>query len=265
MRLEGKKAIVVGAGQTPGETIGNGRATAELFAREGAEVLLVDRDLAAAEETRLAIVEAGGRAIAYQADITDEQQCRSIVLAAVEAFGRVDVLHNNVGIGLPDASLTHIAEDDLDLLLAVNLKGLILTCKHAFPVMRSQGTGSVINISSTAAIANHAGVGYKVTKAAINAYTQGAAIGNARYGVRVNCIMPGMMNTPMAVDGNLAVRPGLSREELIAQRDADVPLRGKMGTGWDTAYAALYLASDESAFVTGVCLPVDGGASARVG
>lgn len=265
MRLDGKKAVVVGAGQKPGETIGNGRATAELFAREGADVLLVDRDLEAAEATRLAIVAAGGRATAYQADITDEQQCRSIVLAAVESYGRIDVLHNNVGIGLPDASMTRIAEEDLDLLLAVNLKGLIMTCKHAFPVMRAQGSGSVINISSTAAVVGHSGVGYKVTKAAINAYTQGAAIGNAPYGVRVNCIMPGMMNTPMAIDGNLAVRPDLTREQLIALRDGGVPLLGKMGTGWDTAYAALYLASDESAFVTGVCLPVDGGATARVG
>ena len=265
MRLEGKKAVVVGAGQKPGEMIGNGRATAELFAREGAEVLLVDRDLEAAEATRAAIAAAGGTAVTHGADITDERQCRSIVEAAVERFGRIDVLHNNVGIGLPDASMTRIAEEDLDLLLAVNLKGLILTCKHAFPVMRAQGSGSVINISSTATVAAHAGVGYKVTEAAINAYTQSAALGNARFGVRVNCIMPGMMNTPMAVDGNLAVRPGMTREELIAFRDAEVPLRGKMGTGWDTAYAALYLASDESSFVTGVCLPVDGGSAARVG
>jgi NAD(P)-dependent dehydrogenase (short-subunit alcohol dehydrogenase family) len=265
VRLAGKKAVVVGAGQKPGEMIGNGRATAELFAREGAEVLVVDRDVEAAEATRAAIAAAGGTAVVHRADITDEEQCRSIVRTAVDVLGRLDVLHNNVGIGLPDASLTQIAEADLDLLLAVNLKGLILTCKHAFPVMRAQGSGSVINISSTAAVVGHAGVGYKVTKAAINAYTQSAAMGNARYGVRVNCIMPGMMNTPMAVDGNLAVRPDLTREQVIARRDAEVPLLGKMGTGWDTAYAALYLASDESSFVTGVCLPVDGGAAARVG
>jgi NAD(P)-dependent dehydrogenase (short-subunit alcohol dehydrogenase family) len=175
------------------------------------------------------------------------------------------VLHNNVGIGTHDANTTRITEEGLDLILAVNLKGMIWTCKHAFPVMRAQESGSVVNISSVAAIAAFPGVGYKVTKASVNAYTQTAALANARYGVRVNCIMPGLMNTPMAIDANLAYRDGLTREELIAQRDSQVPLRHKMGTGWDVAYAALFLASDESSFVTGVCLPVDGGASARVG
>jgi NAD(P)-dependent dehydrogenase (short-subunit alcohol dehydrogenase family) len=265
MRLEGKTAIVVGAGQTPGDTIGNGRATAELYAREGAEVLLVDRDLAAADDTRAAIEEAGGRAVSFRADITSEQQCEAIARTAVEAFGRIDVLHNNVGIGAHDGPVTRISEEGLDLLIAVNLKGMVWTCKHVFPVMRAQESGSVVNISSVAAIAGYSGVGYKVTKAAVNAYTQTAALANAKYGVRVNCIMPGLMNTPMAIEGNLAVREGMTREQIIAQRDANVPLRRKMGTGWDVAYAALYLASDESAFVTGVCLPVDGGASARVG
>src|SRR5205823_7875041 len=135
-------------------------------------------------------------------------------------------------------------------------------CKYAFPVMRAQESGSVINISSVAAIAPFPGVGYKVTKAAINGYTQSAAVANARFGVRVNCIMPGLMNTPMAIESNLAYRENVTREQLIAARDSQVPLRHKMGTGWDIAYAALYLASDESSFVTGVCLAVDGGASA---
>jgi len=265
VRLEGKKAIVVGAGQTPGETIGNGRATAELFAREGAEVLLVDRDLDAAEDTRAAIEAAGGKAITFQADITVERQCQGIVETATEAFGRIDVLHNNVGIGTHDGTLTRITEEDLDFMLAVNLKGLIWTCKYAFPVMRAQESGSVINISSVAAVAPFPGVGYKVTKAAINGYTQSAALANARYGVRVNCIMPGLMNTPMAIDANLSYRDGVTREQLIARRDEQVPLRHKMGSCWDVAYAALYFASDESSFVTGVCLPVDGGATARVG
>jgi len=265
VRLAGKKAIVVGAGQTPGATMGNGRATAELFAREGADVLLVDRDLDAAEETRAAIEAAGGRAMSFRADITTEAQCRNLVQAAVDAFGRVDILHNNVGIGTHDGTVTTVDEDGLDVMLAVNLKGMIWTCKHVFPVMRAQESGSVINISSVAAIAAFPGVGYKITKAAVNGYTQTAALANARYGVRVNCIMPGLMNTPMAIESNLAYRPRLTREELVAQRDAQVPLRHKMGTAWDVAHAALYLASDEAGFVTGVCLPVDGGASARVG
>ena len=265
MRLEGKKAIVVGAGQTPGATIGNGRATAELFAREGADVLLVDRDERAAEETRAAITAAGRTAVTFQADITVERECQAIVRAALNAFGRIDVLHNNVGIGVGDGSTTQITEEGLDLLLAVNLKGMIWTCKHAFPVMRAQESGSVINISSLASIAAFPGVGYKVTKAAVNAYTQTAAMANARYGVRVNCILPGLMDTPMAIESNLASRSGVTRDELVAARDAAVPLRHRMGTAWDVAYAALYFASDESSFITGVCLPVDGGASARVG
>ena len=227
--------------------------------------MLVDRDLDAAEDTRAAIEAAGGTAITHQADITEERQCEAIVQTAVEAFGRIDVLHNNVGIGTHDANTTRITEEGLDLILAVNLKGLIWTCKHTFPVMRAQESGSVINISSVAAIAAFPGVGYKVTKASVNAYTQTAALANARFGVHVNCIMPGLMNTPMAIDANLSYREGVTREELIARRDAEVPLRHKMGTGWDIAYAALFLASDESSFVTGVCLPVDGGASARVG
>ena len=209
MRLKGKTAIVVGAGQTPGDTIGNGRATAELYAREGAEVLLVDRDLAAAEDTRAAIEGAGGRAVSFRADITSEQQCEAIARTAVEAFGRIDVLHNNVGIGAQDGPVTRITEEGLDL-LAVNLKGMVWTCKHVFPVMRAQQSGSVVNISSVAAIAGYSGVGYKVTKAAVNAYTQTAALANAKYGVRVNCIMPGLMNTPMAIEGNLAVREGMT-------------------------------------------------------
>ena len=265
MRLENKTAIVVGAGQTPGETIGNGRAAAELFAREGAHVLLVDRDLDAAEDTRRAIESAGGRATSFRADITDEAQCREIATTGVDVLGRIDILHNNVGTGAGDGPVTGITEDGLDLLLAVNLKGLIWTCKHVFPVMRAQQRGSVINISSLAAIAAYPGVGYKVTKASVNAYTQTAALANARHGVRVNCIMPGLINTPMAIEGNLAARTGTTREDLIAQRNAQVPLRRVMGTGWDVAYAALYLASDESSFVTGVCLPVDGGTSARLG
>ncbi len=265
MRLAGKRAVVVGAGQTAGATIGNGRATAELFAREGAQVLLVDRDLDAAEETRRAIDRDSGTAVTFRADITREDQCRDLVQAAVDAFGGIDVLHNNVGIGSGDGTVTHITEEGLDALVAVNLKGMIWTCKHAFPVMRAQQSGSVINISSLAAIAAFPGVGYKVTKAGVNAYTQAAALANARHGIRVNCIMPGLINTPMAIEANLSDRQGTTREELIARRDAQVPLRGQMGTAWDVAYAALFLASDESAFVTGVCLPVDGGAGARLG
>jgi len=264
MRLEGKRAVVVGAGQTPGETIGNGRAAAVLFAREGAEVLLVDRDLAAAQDTEREITEAGGRAASFAADITSEEQCEAMVQEAVDKLGGIDVLHNNVGIGSHDGSATRITEAGLDHIIDVNLKGLIWTCKYALPVMRPQGSGSIINISSVAAVTPFPGVGYNTTKAAVNAYTHSLAMGNAKHGIRVNTIMPGLMHTPMAIDANLAYRD-MTREELIAQRDALVPLGRKMGTGWDVGYAALFLASDEARFITGVALPVDGGATARIG
>lgn len=263
-RLAGKIAIVVGAGQTPGDTIGNGRATAILFARQGAKVLCVDRQLGPAEETVARIAEEGGTAVAYRADATVEIECRAFVAEAVQRFGRLDVLHNNVGIGLGDASPTRIEMEHWDRILAVNLKSAVLPCKAALPVMREQRSGAIINVSSIAAVCLTPNVAYKASKAALNAYTQTLALGNAGYGIRANVIMPGLMNTPMAIEG-LSARLGIDKAKLIEQRDQAVPLGGKMGDAWDVAYAALYLASDEAKFVTGVALPVDGGQSARVG
>jgi NAD(P)-dependent dehydrogenase (short-subunit alcohol dehydrogenase family) len=263
-RLAGKTAVVVGGGQLPGDTIGNGRAAALLFGWAGAKVLVVDRHLERAEETAAEIDDSGGQALAHQCDITDEAQCAAMIAIAAERLGRIDVLHNNVGIGTHDGSPTKITEDGLDILLGVNLKGLIFTCKHAIPVMRPQGSGSIINISSVAAVSPFPGVGYKTSKAAVNGYTQSLALRLARDGIRANVIMPGLMNTPMAIDANLGYR-NLTREELVAQRDRDVPLGHKMGQGWDVGYAALFLASDEARFITGVALAVDGGSSARVG
>ena len=263
-RLEGKVAIVVGAGQTPGETIGNGRATALLFAREGAIVWAVDRELASAEETVATILAEGGAASAVEADATDEEACREVVAGCLARHGRVDVLHNNVGIGGGDAGPAHIGEAEWDRILAVNLKSVVLPCKHVLPAMREQRAGAIVNISSIAAVCATGIVAYKASKAGVNAYTQSLAIGNAKYGIRANVIMPGLMNTPMAIEGISEAR-GVPREELIRQRDAQVPLGGKMGTAWDVAHAALFLASDEARFITGVALPVDGGQSARIG
>ncbi len=263
-RLEGKVAVVVGAGQTPGETIGNGRATAILFAREGARVVAVDLRIASAEETVTMIEKEGGVATAVEADATNEDDCRAVVAGCLELHGRIDVLHNNVGIGGGDAGPAHIDEAAWDQILAVNLKSVVFPCKHTLPVMREQRSGSIVNISSIAAVCATGIVAYKVSKAGVNAYTQSLAIGNAKYGIRANVIMPGLMNTPMAIEGISEAR-GIPREDLIRQRDAQVPLLGKMGTAWDVAHAALFLASDEARFITGVALPVDGGQSARIG
>jgi NAD(P)-dependent dehydrogenase (short-subunit alcohol dehydrogenase family) len=263
-RLSDKAAIVVGGGQTPGETIGNGRAAAVLFAREGAKVLVVDRSLAAAQETVAQIESEGGAATAHEADATREAECAAMIARCLELHGRVDVLHNNVGIGGGDAGPAHLDESAWDHILQVNLKSVILPCKHVLPVMREQRGGSIVNVSSIAAVCATPIVAYKVSKAGINAYTQSLAVGNAKHGIRANVIMPGLMNTPMAIEG-ISSALGIAREDLIRQRDAQVPLRGKMGTAWDVAYAALFLASDEARFITGVALPVDGGQSARIG
>ncbi len=258
-RIEGKVALVVGGGQTPGQTIGNGRATAIVLAREGAKVVVADRDLASAEETAAMIGKERGEAVPVRADITDEKAVEALVRACVDRFGRLDLLHNNVGasVALGDAPATDLQVEAFDRIFAVNLRGMWLTCKHALPHLRERG-GSIVNISSMAVRHAYPGVGYKTTKAGVIALTENLAAANARYNVRVNAILPGLMNTPMAIEARVA--QGVNREELIAQRDRSVPLGRKMGTGWDVAYAALFLHSDEARFITGVSLPVDGGA-----
>ena len=260
-RVEGKAAIVVGGGQTPGETIGNGRATAMLLAREGARVLVADRDLAAAEETAALIGEEGFEASAVQGDVVDEDQMQAMVAACVQRYGSVDILHNNVGasLALGDAPATDLSVEAWDRIFAVNLRGMWLASKHAIPVMREQGGGSIVNISSMAARSNYPLVGYKTTKVAVIGLTEHLAGQHADAGVRVNVILPGLMNTPMAIEPRVA--EGQDRAELIARRDGNVPLGRKMGSGWDIAYAALFLHSDEARCITGVSLPVDGGSS----
>jgi NAD(P)-dependent dehydrogenase (short-subunit alcohol dehydrogenase family) len=257
-RVEGKAAIVVGGGQTAGQTIGNGRATAVVLAREGARVLVVDRHKSSAQDTVDLIHSEGGEAWAHEADTTDEDAARGLVAAALARFGRLDILHNNVGasLALGDATATDLTVEAFDRSVAVNLKGMWLACKHALPALR-ESAGSIVNISSMAARNAYPLVGYKTTKAAVVALTENLAAANAQYGVRANTILPGLMNTPMAIEARVA--KGTPRDEVIASRDRRVPLRRRMGTGWDVAYAALYLHSDEASFVTGVSLAVDGG------
>jgi NAD(P)-dependent dehydrogenase (short-subunit alcohol dehydrogenase family) len=263
-RLDGKVAVVMGAGQTPGDTIGNGRATAVLFAREGARVVAVDRRLEAAEATVKQIREEGFDAEAVAADATHEAEVAALLAACAKRHGRIDVLHNNVGIGGGDAGPAHVSEEAWDRILGVNLKSVVFPCKHVLPVMRAQGSGAITNVSSIAAVCATPAVAYKTSKAGINAYTQSLALGNAKFGIRANVIMPGLMETPMAIEG-LSEALGIPKAKLIEQRHAAVPLGGRMGTAWDVAWAAVFLASDEARFVTGAVLPVDGGQSARVG
>jgi NAD(P)-dependent dehydrogenase (short-subunit alcohol dehydrogenase family) len=263
-RLEGKVAVVVGAGQTPGETVGNGRAISILYAREGAKVLCVDRVGERAEETVAMILEEGGVASALAADIVKAADCANIVEEAKARYGRLDILVNNVGIGGGDAPAHRLEEAAFDRIMSVNLKGMWLTTKAALPTLREQGGGAIVNTSSLAAVAGGVQFAYEVSKAAVNRLTTSVAQSNARYGIRCNAIMMGYMDTPMAVSG-IAAATGRPTSEVRAERDARVPLGGKMGDAWDTAYAALFLASDEARFISGAILPVDGGMGIRIG
>src|ERR1700748_3197157 len=266
MRLKDKVAIVVGAGQSPGEGSGNGRATALTFAREGAKVLCVDRDLASAQETVDLIQEKQGTAAACKADVTKDADIKEMVDDAMKRWGRIDVLHNNVGVSLAggDAELLSITEEAFDRCVAINLKSCILAAKHVIPIMRQQKSGAIVNISSMAAITTYPYVAYKATKTAMIAFTEQLAYQNAEHGIRANVILPGLMNTPMAVDTR-AREWNKTRAEVEADRDRQGPVRRKMGTGWGAAHAGVVRASDEANFITGVTLPVDGGASVRRG
>ena len=264
-RLAGKVAIVIGAGQSPGESIGNGRATVIRFLQEGASVLAVDRDLGSAAESLAQLDGADGLAVA--ADVTDTDALGAAVQTAVERWGRIDVLHYNVGVNLSggDQPLDAITDDAFDRVMAINLRGAVMAAKFVQPIMRAQRSGALINVASMSAIeTSNPLVTYRASKAGMIAFTQQFAILNAEYGVRANAILPGRMETAMAVDGR-ARRFGRSREEVVEERRGLVPLKGHVGTGWDIANAAVFLASDEAAFITGVSLPVDGGALVRIG
>ena len=263
-RLEGKVAIVTGAGQTPGDTIGNGRAISVLFARMGAKVMLVDLHLASAEETQKIIAKEGGEAFAYEANVTSSDACRRMAEECAAHYGRIDILVNNVGTGGEDLGPVKLKEEAWERIYNVNVKSMYLACKHVIPYMEKQGSGSIVNISSIASVCASPMLAYKTSKSAVNSLTHSIAFIYAGKGIRANTIMPGFMNTPMAIEGISRLR-GISKEDLIKERTGRIPLKGGMGTGWDTAYAALFLASDEAKFITGALLPVDGGQSARIG
>lgn len=261
-RLAGKRAVVVGGGQTEGPTTGNGRAMAMTFAREGARVVVVDRDPDAGRATVEAIRAEDGEAHLHVADVTDEYQVSRLRTSVSDLLGGLDVLVNNVGIVLAGATET-LSLDTWRRVHDVNVTGMWLTSKHLLPVMREQGAGAVINISSMASFGTTwSNIAYTTSKATVNSLTRTLAAEYASHGVRVNAIAPGMVDTPMGVDGE-AERTGRTREQVVAGRADRVPL-GFLGTGWDIANAALFLASAEARWVTGVILPVDGGSSVAI-
>ena len=247
-RLEGKVAIVTGAGSS-GPGIGNGKATSVLFAREGAKVLLVDAALERAEESLVMIREEGGDASVFQADVTKAADCQAMVEAAMERYGRLDILDNNVGISRR-GTVVDTSEEDWDHIIAVNLKSMILASGAAIPRMIEGGGGSIINISSIAGLRAHSQTPYTTTKAAVQGLTFSMAGDHGGDNIRVNCIAPGLLHTPMTA-------PRMD-EAMREHRKNSAPLKTE-GTAWDVAYAAVFLASDEARWITGVVLPVDAG------
>ena len=255
--LQDRVALVFGAGScAPGW--GNGKATAVTLARAGAIVIAIDINPAAAEETRDLIAGEGGRAEARTCDVTQSGPVKALVDDVAARLGRIDMLHNNVGItamgGVIDES-----EDSFRHVMDTNLTSAFLTCKHVLPHMLARGKGSIVNVSSLAAIRYaYPYISYQASKAGVNQLTQGVALQFARQGIRANAILPGLMDTPMVhqqIAGQYA-----SPEAMTAARNAKTPM-GRQGTGWDIANTALFLHSDAAGYITGVCLPVDGGLS----
>jgi len=260
-RVKGKVAIVTGAGSI-GPGMGNGKASAILYAREGAQVMLVDYRLEAAEETEHIIKEEGGDCIVFKADVSKSSDCKSMVEKCVQTFGRVDILHNNVGI-VESGGAVETSEESWDKVMEVNLKSMFLACKYVLPYMEKQGGGSIVNISSDAAIRQLAypSIAYSASKAGVIALTREVALEYATKGIRANVIMPGTMKTPMVL-ATLADAYSGDAEEIMRRRDASCPM-GHQGDAWDVAYAALFLASDEAKYITGTTLVVDGGLTMR--
>ena len=261
-RLDGKVAIVVGAGSV-GPGWGNGRATAVVFAREGAKVFAVDRNADSLQETVEKTHAFGGEIMTHLSNATDSKAVAAMVQACVKAYGRIDVLVNVVGGSAPGGPV-ELSEEAWHRQLDYNLSTVFLACKHVLPVMVPQKSGVIINISSTSGIrfSGSAQIGYAASKAGVIQFSRAVAVQYAPHGIRVNTVIPGQLHTPM-VEARLArQRTGGDIDALLKQRVARIPL-GFAGDGRDTAYAALFLASDEARFITGAEIVVDGGMSVR--
>lgn len=258
-RLQDRVAIVTGAGSS-GPGWGNGKAAAVTFAREGAKVFAVDINPEAMNETRDIIRGEGGVCVTFRADVANSGEVEALVNTCIAEFGRIDVLHNNVGINRKGGAAT-LTEENWDLVIDTNLKGMFLTCRAALPIMERQGKGAIVNVSSITAIryARRPYIAYATSKGGILAFTKTLAVEYAAKGIRANAILPGHIDTPM-VHVNNPSHPG-GAEGFVEERNAWVPM-GRMGTAWDVANAALFLASDEAAYITGAELIVDGGLTA---
>jgi NAD(P)-dependent dehydrogenase (short-subunit alcohol dehydrogenase family) len=253
-RVEGKVAIVTGAGSTPGPGIGTGKASAVVLAREGARVLLVDLHPERAEETLKMIEDEGGTAQVCAADATKASDCEDMVSAAVDAFGTVDILVNNIGLAAL-GTVVDTTEEDWDRALDINLRTAFLSSKYAVPVMAEQGSGSIVNIASISALRGDGTVAYSAAKGGLIAMTVDMAYSHGRQGIRVNCIAPGHITTPMVMSVSA---PG-PRAEFMNQMRSEAGLLGTPGDGWDVGWAAAFLASDEARWITGATLPVESG------
>lgn len=260
-RVEGKSILLIGGG-APEEGWSNGKAAAVVYAREGGHLVIADRDLEAAQRTVQAVRDEGGTAEAICADVTQSDDLAGLAAFSKDLYGRIDVLHNNVGIA-DTGGPVETTEASWNRLLEVNQTGVFLACKHVLPIMEEQGSGAIVNIGSVASLRwiGFPYLAYTATKAAVLAMTQNIALQYASRGIRANCVLPGLMDTPM-IRAPLTSSYGGDVETMITARNGMSPT-GRMGNAWDTAYAALYLASDEARYVNGTQLVVDGGLSAR--
>jgi NAD(P)-dependent dehydrogenase (short-subunit alcohol dehydrogenase family) len=263
--MEGKKAVVVGAGQLPSQLVGIGRAIAELFGREGAEVCVADRVPDRAEETVKHILAGGGRAHAITADVGNPADCARVVEEAQAAMGRIDALVNNVATEEGDNDPLKLEVDGWQRVMDVNFRAMWLTCRAVIPLMQEQRGGTIVNTSSAGSRTGGGSLfAYGLSKAGVDALTHKLAVAYGPWGIRCNSVLPSWVATQHSMDGLVQAGVVANDEEAYALGRRSNPL-GRMGTAWDVAYTVLFLSSDESSHITGVNLPVDGGALASVG